>query len=95
MAQAGHLDWHHPIMPVDRWCSNPDDEEVPLHDAEYVRALTPEAYSACVEAPEVVTLCGSIRFAAEHLAAHARLSLERPRGADARPAGAGLGVAAR
>jgi predicted phosphodiesterase len=26
--------------------------------------------------PEVVTLCGSIRFAAEHLAAHMRLSLE-------------------
>jgi hypothetical protein len=29
-----------------------------------------------VEAPEVVTLCGSVRFAAEHLAAHWRLSLE-------------------
>jgi hypothetical protein len=26
--------------------------------------------------PEVVTLCGSVRFAAEHLAAHRRLSLE-------------------
>lgn len=26
--------------------------------------------------PEVVTLCGSIRFAREHLAAHRRLSLE-------------------
>lgn len=26
--------------------------------------------------PEVITLCGSIRFAAEHLAAHTRLSLE-------------------
>lgn len=26
--------------------------------------------------PEVVTLCGSVRFAAEHLAVHARLSLE-------------------
>lgn len=29
-----------------------------------------------VHQPEVVTLCGSIRFAAEHLAAHRRLSLE-------------------
>jgi len=29
-----------------------------------------------VKLPEVVTLCGSVRFAAEHLAAHARLSLE-------------------
>ena len=26
--------------------------------------------------PEVVTLCGSVRFAAEHLEAHRRLSLE-------------------
>lgn len=26
--------------------------------------------------PEVVTLCGSVRFAAEHLAVHARLSRE-------------------
>lgn len=31
---------------------------------------------ARVPQPEVVTLCGSIRFAAEHLAAHRRLSLE-------------------
>lgn len=29
-----------------------------------------------VDKPEVVTLCGSVRFAAEHLAAHWRLSLE-------------------
>lgn len=29
-----------------------------------------------VQQPEVVTLCGSVRFAAEHLAAHRRLSLE-------------------
>jgi hypothetical protein len=29
-----------------------------------------------VDKPEVVTLCGSVRFAAEHLAAHRRLSLE-------------------
>ena len=29
-----------------------------------------------MEKLEVVTLCGSIRFAAEHLAAHTRLSLE-------------------
>lgn len=29
-----------------------------------------------MQQPEVVTLCGSIRFAAEHLAAHRRLSLE-------------------
>lgn len=29
-----------------------------------------------VQQPEVVTLCGSIRFAAEHHAAHRRLSLE-------------------
>lgn len=29
-----------------------------------------------VEQPEVITLCGSIRFAAQHLAAHRRLSLE-------------------
>ena len=29
-----------------------------------------------VQQPEVVTLCGSIRFAAEHLEAHRRLSLE-------------------
>lgn len=29
-----------------------------------------------MQQPEVVTLCGSIRFAAEHLAAHQRLSLE-------------------
>jgi len=29
-----------------------------------------------VSQPEIVTLCGSIRFAAEHLAAHRRLSLE-------------------
>lgn len=29
-----------------------------------------------VQQPEVVTLCGSLRFAAEHLAAHRRLSLE-------------------
>ena len=39
--------------------------------------LGPAAISlACVKQPEVVTLCGSIRFAAEHLAAHTRLSLE-------------------
>lgn len=30
----------------------------------------------CVQNAEVVTLCGSVRFAAEHLAAHRRLSLE-------------------
>jgi hypothetical protein len=29
-----------------------------------------------VDKPEVVTLCGSVRFASEHLAAHWRLSLE-------------------
>lgn len=29
-----------------------------------------------VQQPQVVTLCGSIRFAAEHLEAHRRLSLE-------------------
>lgn len=29
-----------------------------------------------VDKPEVVTLCGSVRFATEHLAAHRRLSLE-------------------
>jgi len=29
-----------------------------------------------MEKPEVVTLCGSVRFASEHLAAHWRLSLE-------------------
>ena len=29
-----------------------------------------------VDKPEVVTLCGSVRFAEEHLAAHWRLSLE-------------------
>ena len=29
-----------------------------------------------MDEPEVVTLCGSVRFAAEHLAAHRRLSLE-------------------
>lgn len=29
-----------------------------------------------VHQPEVITLCGSIRFAPEHLAAHRRLSLE-------------------
>jgi hypothetical protein len=29
-----------------------------------------------VDKTEVVTLCGSVRFAAEHLAAHRRLSLE-------------------
>lgn len=29
-----------------------------------------------MQQPEVVTLCGSIRFADEHLAAHARLSLQ-------------------
>jgi predicted phosphodiesterase len=29
-----------------------------------------------MQKPEVVTLCGSVRFAAEHLAAHRRLSLE-------------------
>lgn len=29
-----------------------------------------------MEQPEVVVLCGSVRFAAEHLAAHRRLSLE-------------------
>lgn len=31
---------------------------------------------AFVEQPEIVTLCGSIRFAEDHLAAHRRLSLE-------------------
>lgn len=29
-----------------------------------------------MDKPEVVALCGSVRFAAEHLAAHWRLSLE-------------------
>ena len=29
-----------------------------------------------MDKPEVVTLCGSVRFAPEHLAAHWRLSLE-------------------
>lgn len=29
-----------------------------------------------MDKPEVVTLCGSVRFATEHLAAHRRLSLE-------------------
>jgi hypothetical protein len=29
-----------------------------------------------MDEPEVVALCGSVRFAAEHLAAHWRLSLE-------------------
>jgi len=29
-----------------------------------------------LDKPEVVTLCGSVRFAPEHLAAHWRLSLE-------------------
>ena len=29
-----------------------------------------------MDTPEIVTLCGSVRFAAEHLAAHRRLSLE-------------------
>ncbi|MEO6205356.1 MAG: hypothetical protein ABIO67_08245 [Mycobacteriales bacterium] len=29
-----------------------------------------------MDRPEVVTLCGSVRFAPEHLAAHWRLSLE-------------------
>lgn len=29
-----------------------------------------------MDRPEVVTLCGSVRFGAEHLAAHRRLSLE-------------------
>lgn len=40
------------------------------------RAGTGGVSLACVEQPEVVTLCGSIRFAGEHLAAHTRLSLE-------------------
>lgn len=29
-----------------------------------------------MENPQLVTLCGSIRFASDHLAAHTRLSLE-------------------
>ena len=47
-----------------------------LHAAAAHELRQPGTSVVRVQQLEVVTLCGSIRFAAEHLAAHRRLSLE-------------------